>query len=486
VVAAGFYRFPTSSPAEAERCQAGYTTRSNISLIIMANQTVETTCCIVGGGPAGVMLGYLLARAGVEVTVLEKHKDFFRDFRGDTVHPSTLEVMYELGILDDFLKVPHQKLTSTGGVYGDYAFKAADFSSLPTRCKFVALMPQWDLLDFLSGKAKEFPSFHLRMENEAVNLIDEGGRIRGVVSKTPDGPVEIRADLVVGCDGRHSVTRQAAHFEVLEQGVPIDVLWFRISRSGNDAENLFGNINYGGALILIPRDDYFQSAMVIRKGSLEQFQSEGIEAFRQKVRRIAPFLGDRVEELRDWEQIKLLSVQINRLQEWHRPGLLCIGDAAHAMSPVGGVGINLAIQDAVATANLLADPLRERRVTEAMLARIQMRREFPTRVTQFLQVNAHKGLQYVFDHPGRVSAPWQLKAVVSIPGIQKVTARVIGVGILPEHVKGARKKTSCPVPMLKKIAIGAGLLAAGIVVGTRLVKASRKREFAWGTSRPGW
>jgi 2-polyprenyl-6-methoxyphenol hydroxylase-like FAD-dependent oxidoreductase len=432
------------------------------------------------------MLGYLLARAGVEVTVLEKHKDFFRDFRGDTVHPSTLEVMYELGILDDFLKVPHQKLTSTGGVCGDYAFKAADFTSLPTHCKFVALMPQWDLLDFLSGKAKEFPSFNLRMENEAVDLIDEGGRIRGVVSKTPDGEVEIRSDLVVGCDGRHSVTRQAARFEVLEQGVPIDVLWFRISRLGNDAENLFGNINFGSALILIPRDDYFQSAMVIRKGAFEQIQQDGIEAFRKNVRRIAPFLGERVDELRDWDQIKLLSVQINRLRQWHRPGLLCIGDAAHSMSPVGGVGINLAIQDAVATANLLTDPLRERRVSEAMLARIQMRREFPTRVTQFLQVNAHKALQNVFDHPGRVTAPWQLKAVLSIPGIQRVTARVIGVGVLPEHIKGAKTRKACAMPALKKIAIGAGLLAAGIVVGTRLVKARRKRDFAWGTSRPGW
>jgi len=452
----------------------------------MANKVIETTCCVVGGGPAGVMLGYLLARAGVEVTVLEKHKDFFRDFRGDTVHPSTLEVMYELGILNDFLKVPHQKLTSTGGVYGDYAFKAADFTSLPTHCKFVALMPQWDLLDFLSGKAKEFPGFHLGMENEAVDLINEGGRIRGVVSKTPDGAVEIRADLVVGCDGRHSVTRQAAHFEVLEQGVPIDVLWFRMSRSGNDAENLFGNINYGGALILIPRGDYFQGAMVIRKGSLENLQNEGIEAFRERVLQIAPFLGDRVGELREWDQIKLLSVQINRLREWHRPGLLCIGDAAHSMSPVGGVGINLAIQDAVATANLLAAPLRERRVGEAMLARIQMRREFPTRVTQFLQVNAHKALQNVFDHPGRITAPWQLKAVLSIPGIQKVTARVIGVGILPEHIKGAKTQKACAMPTLKKIAIGAGLLAAGIVVGTRLVKARRKRDFAWGTSRPGW
>jgi 2-polyprenyl-6-methoxyphenol hydroxylase-like FAD-dependent oxidoreductase len=452
----------------------------------MASETVQTTCCVVGGGPAGVMLGYLLARAGVEVTVLEKHQDFNRDFRGDTVHPSTLEVMYELGILQDFLKVPHQELTSTGGVFGDFTFRAADFSSLPTHCKFVALMPQWDLLDFLCGKAKQFPSFNLRLQNEAVDLIDEGGRIRGVVAKTPEGQAEIRADLVVGCDGRHSITRQAAHFEVLEQGVPIDVLWFRISRTGNDPENLFGNINYGSALILIPRGDYFQAAHVIRKGSFEQIQRGGIEAFRQEVRKIAPFLGNRVEELRDWDQIKLLSVQINRLRQWHRPGLLCIGDAAHAMSPVGGVGINLAIQDAVATANLLGDPLRQRRVNEALLARIQARREFPTRATQFLQVQAHKGLQTIFRNPGPAVAPWQLRAVVSIPGIQKLTARVIGVGILPEHIKGATKEKKCPVPMLKRIAIGAGLLAAGVVIGAKIIQGQRKRRYAWTAGRVGF
>src|SRR5271165_4971986 len=366
----------------------------------MPDQTLPTTCCIVGGGPAGVMLGYLLARAGVEVTVLEKHPDFNRDFRGDTVHPSTLEVMYELGLLQDFLKVPHQKLTSVGGMFGDFAFQAADLTRLPTHCKFVALMPQWDFLDFLSSQAKRFPSFHLRMQHDAVDLIHDGDRVSGVQAETPDGPVQVLADLVIGCDGRHSTTRKAAGLEVIERGVPIDVLWFRLSRHPNDPDQVLGNINYGRVLVLINRGDYFQAGMLIRKGSFEEIQDRGLDTFHQIIRQIAPYLGDRVDKLKDWEQVKLLSVQINRLRQWYRPGLLCIGDAAHAMSPAGGVGINLAIQDAVATANLLADALRARRVNTGLLAAVQQRREFPARLTQELQANAHKLFEKVFQNPG--------------------------------------------------------------------------------------
>jgi 2-polyprenyl-6-methoxyphenol hydroxylase-like FAD-dependent oxidoreductase len=403
----------------------------------MAKQTLETTCCIVGGGPAGIMLGYLLARKGVAVTVLEKHRDFFRDFRGDTVHPSTLELMYELGLLQDFLRLPHQELTGIGGVFGDFVFTAADFKHVPTHCKFVALMPQWDFLNFLSTHALKFSSFDLRMEHEAVGLVRDGDRIVGVEAQTPDGPAEIRADLVVGCDGRHSVIRKAAQLDLIEFGVPIDVLWFHLSRRGSDPEQLLGNFNYGRALVLINRETYFQAGLLIRKGSFEEMKAAGLEAFRQTLLQIAPYLGDRVEELKDWDQIKLLSVQLNRLRQWYRPGLLCIGDAAHAMSPAGGVGINLAIQDAVATANLLSDALRERSVTEYLLAQVQHRREFPTRVTQRIQATVHKMFDRLFRNPGPAKPPWQLKIAVRIPGVRRLLARAVGMGVRPEHIREA-------------------------------------------------
>lgn len=397
-------------------------------------ESCQTSCCIVGGGPAGVMTAYLLARSGVSVIILEKHKDFFRDFRGDTVHPSTLQLFHELGLLPQFLKIPHQELRFIALRFGDYLFKAADFSHLPTQCKFVALMPQWDLLNFLTEQGKQFPGFDLRMEYEATGLLYSNGRVTGVEAKSPAGNVQITSDLVIGCDGRHSIIRQAAHLEATELGVPVDVLWFRISRKSNDPEASLGNVNYGKALVLINRNEYFQAGLIIAKGSFDHLKQNGLSAFQQQIAQIAPWLGDRVAELDDWNQIKLLSIQINRIKRWHRPGLLCIGDAAHAMSPAGGVGINLAIQDAVATANLLADPLRKGRVSEELLSQVQKRREFPTRVTQQIQLVAHKRMISIFRDPGAAKPSWKLKLAANLPGLPRLLARVVGIGIRPEHV----------------------------------------------------
>ncbi len=406
----------------------------------MANQAVESSCCVVGGGPAGVMLGYLLARSGVQVTVLEQHNDFFRDFRGDTVHPSTLEVLHELGLLDDFLKIPHQQVTSVGGVLGDFPFQAADFSHVPAHCKFVAFMPQWDFLNFLSDQGKKLPTFDLRMQHKATDLIWEGDRVTGVVARGPgETPVEIHADLVIGSDGRHSIVRKAGQLELIDYGVPIDVLWFRITRKPGDPRQVLGNVNHGKALILIDRNDYFQAGLIIPKGTYEQVKQRGMDSFKAGILQVAPHLGDRVNELRDWEQISVLTVQINRLRRWYRAGLLCIGDAAHAMSPAGGVGINLAIQDAVAAANLLARPLQRRNVTEPDLAAVQARRELPTRITQAVQVQAHKGFAWVFRNPGPIKAPWLFKAAVHVPGIHRVLAYAIGIGVRPEHVQGVER-----------------------------------------------
>jgi 2-polyprenyl-6-methoxyphenol hydroxylase-like FAD-dependent oxidoreductase len=401
----------------------------------MADRTIQTTCCVAGGGPAGIMLGYLLAREGIAVTVLEKHGDFFRDFRGDTVHPSTLEVLRELGLLEEALRLPHQKVYSAGGVYGDFRFTGPDFRHVPAHSKFVALMPQWDFLNFLSEQAHRFPMFDLRMHHEAYDLLWERERVAGVLARMPDGAtVQIRAGLVVGCDGRHSSIRRAARLDLREYGVPIDVLWFRIGRAPGDPDQVLGTVNYGKALILINRNEYFQAGLIVRKGSFDEIRRRGIEAFRADVRQLAPYLEDRVEELRDWAQVQLLTVHVNRLRRWHCPGLLCIGDAAHAMSPAGGVGINLAVQDAVAAANFLTHSPRYRFGDEAVLEAIQRRREFPARATQAVQVWLHNVFARVFDQPGPLRAPWQLKAAVRIPGIHRALGYAVGMGVRPEHV----------------------------------------------------
>jgi 2-polyprenyl-6-methoxyphenol hydroxylase-like FAD-dependent oxidoreductase len=436
----------------------------------MASAIVETSCCIVGGGPAGMMLGYLLARRGVGVTVLEKHEDFFRDFRGDTVHPSTLEVLKELGLLEEFLKLPHQRIESLGIIIGDSKFEVADFRHVPTHCKFVALMPQWDFLNFLSGHAKKFPSFQLLMRHEAADLIRDGNRIAGVVARNDGRDVEVRADLVVGCDGRHSVVRRAAGLEVIEHGVPIDVLWFHISRRPDDPAQVLGNINYGKALILIDRSDYFQAGLIIPKGSYDSMRARSIDQFRADIRQIAPWLGERANELRDWQQIQILTVQINRLRRWHRPRLLCIGDAAHAMSPAGGVGINLAIQDAVAASNLLTRPLLERQLSEADLAAVEGRRAFPTRITQAIQLVAHRGIARVFENPGPIHAPWQMKAVQHIPGIHRALGYAVGVGVRPEHVRDDTRANPRRTSLAELVCAGIGLAAASALCGWAMWK----------------
>ncbi len=399
-------------------------------------ETLETTCCIVGGGPAGMVLGYLLARAGVDVVVLEKHGDFLRDFRGDTIHPSTLEVMHELGLLDEFLKRPHQEATSVSGVVGGVEVKVADFSHLPTRCKFIAFMPQWDFLDFLAEQANRYSTFRLRMRADVTDLLIENGNVGGAKATTSEGTLQVRARLTVGCDGRRSTVRQRAGFVVEDLGAPIDVLWMRVSRKPGDPDQPLGRFNRGKVFVLLFRGDYWQCGYVIPKGGIDELRQKGIEAFRDDIVEVAPFLRDRVNELKSWDDVKLLTVAVDRLKTWQRPGLLCIGDSAHAMSPIGGVGINLAIQDAVAAANLLASPLRERTPTLDELARVQKRREFPTKATQRLQVLIQdRVIGRVIGSQGELKLPWPLRLLRRFPILRRIPARLIGVGFRPEHVK---------------------------------------------------
>ena len=396
--------------------------------------SIKTTCCIAGGGPAGMMLGFLLARAGVSVVVLEKHADFLRDFRGDTVHPSTLEMMSELGLLNEFLKLPHSEVRQLSLQIGDDRVVIGHFEHLPVHCKFIALMPQWDFLNFIADHAKRYQTFDLRMQAEAIDLIEENGRVVGLHAKTPDGGIEIRADLIVGCDGRHSTIRAKAGLKSDDYGAPMDVMWFRLSRKPGDPDETFGHIEGGRMMVMLNRKDYWQCAYVIPKDSADEVKRAGLDKFRATVGEMSPFTRDRLEEIESWDTVKLLTVAVDRLRHWYRPGLLCIGDAAHAMSPIGGVGINLAVQDAVAAANILAEPLRRETVTIDTLKNVQQRREFPTRFTQRLQIVLQNNIIGPALRGERPRAPVFMK-VLQWPLLRRIPGRVLALGVRPEHIR---------------------------------------------------
>jgi len=402
----------------------------------VTSRSLTTQCCIVGGGPAGMMLGFLLARAGVGVVVLEKHADFLRDFRGDTVHPSTLDLIYELGLLDQFLRLPHRTVDRLSLQIGKRRIRLIDLTHLPTQCKYIALMPQWDFLNFLAEHGRRYRQFDLHMRAEATDLIEEGGRIVGVRADTPDGELTIHADLVVGCDGRHSIVRNKAGLHTDDYGAPMDVLWFRITRRDTDGADVFGHIEAGALLVMLDRGDYWQCAYVIPKGGIDRVTANGIEAFRNRVVALSPFLADRIGELRSFDDVKLLSVIVNRLRQWWRPGLICIGDAAHAMSPIGGVGINIAVQDAVAAANCLAAPLKSGTVMSGHLQAVQARRDFPARMTQKIQL----AMQNRIIGPALQSTrdprtPLLFKLFDALPILRRIPARLLALGIQPEHVQ---------------------------------------------------
>jgi len=399
---------------------------------------LETTCCIAGGGPAGMMLGVLLARAGVETIVLEKHGDFLRDFRGDTIHPSTLELMHELGVLDEFLALPHHRAEYLQAQFGTRTLRIADFTHLPTRCGFIAFMPQWDFLDFLARQGNRYNAFTLRMQSEVIGLVEEDGRVCGVLAQSSDGELKIRAKLVIGADGRNSCVRTQSKLVVEKLGAPMDVLWFRLSKQGGDPENPTGHFAAGRILIMINRREHWQLGYVIPKGTLDELRANGLDAFRASIAELAIFAANRVHEISSWDDLKLLTVTVDRLHQWHRPGLLCIGDAAHAMSPIGGVGINLAIQDAVACANRLVTPLNEGRLTDEDLAAVQERRVWPTRITQRLQMAVqNRVIKRVLVGSETLAPPLPLRIISRVPLLQRIPARVIGVGLRPEHIETA-------------------------------------------------
>ena len=402
----------------------------------------QTTCCVIGCGPAGAMLGLMLAQEDVDVLVLEKHADFLRDFRGDTLHPSTMEIMEELDLADGLLELEHTKAPKIEARLPAGTVTVADLGHLKTRYPYITFMPQWDFLDYVTGEAKRHPNFRLEMEAEAKDLILEDGIVRGVRYETPEGPREARALLTVAADGRSSPFREQAGLKMVSTSPPIDVLWFRLSRRDGDPEDTFGYAGGGRFMAVINRGEYWQIAYIIRKGEYESVREAGLEAFRRSVGETIPEFASRTGELQDWEAVKLLSVQADRLRRWHGPGLLCIGDAAHAMSPVGGVGINLAIADAVATANALAGPLGEGRVRSRDLMAVQLRRELPTRTIQaFQSVAQRRVISSSLGPGGAPSLPAPARALLSLRPVRDLPARFIAFGIWPEHVKHREPST---------------------------------------------
>ena len=416
----------------------------NNSALDSPSSSLKVQSCIVGGGPAGMMLGYLLARAGIKTVVLEKHADFFRDFRGDTVHPSTLKVMQELGLLEDFLKVPHDEVSKLNALFGNTSIRLADLSRLDTVCPFIAFMPQWDFLNFLDEKGKRFPHLSVQKNTEAVELLQDGERIVGVSAKTQSGLMNITADLTVACDGRHSVMREQAGMNVEDIGAPMDVLWFKVGKIQNSNESVFARVQTGQMMVMLDRTTYWQCAYVIAKDGYEAVKAKGLDEFRNNIVKLAPITRDHIGDVKSWDDVKLLSVKIDRLTRWARQGFLCIGDAAHAMSPVGGVGVNLAVQDAVATANLLFDKFGQSGPSLADLDRIEARRLFPVKATQAIQVFVQNKLINRAISDRQFAPPLAVRIVGMFPFLQGLTARTIGLGVRPEHVQSAEAKPDMP------------------------------------------
>tara|TARA_R110000868_G_scaffold124779_2_gene329633 strand:+ start:4139 stop:5350 length:1212 start_codon:yes stop_codon:yes gene_type:complete len=401
----------------------------------MKDKILKTSCCIVGGGPAGLICGYLLALKGVDVIVLEKHNDFLRDFRGDTIHPSTLQLLRELGLLENFLKLPHDKIKQFVLEIGGKNNIIADFSKLKTACPYVALMPQWDFLNFISNNAQKLLKFNLLMNTEAVDLLYKDNHVSGVLAYSDEKYIKIFASLVIGADGRDSIVRKKSNLELIKLGAPMDVLWMRVSRLSTDPDQIMGKVHSGKMLVMINRGKYWQCAYIISKGSFEKIKKQGLDKFLDNLLEVAPFLKERIHELSCWSDIKILSVSVDRLKLWYKNNLLCIGDSAHAMSPIGGVGVNLAIQDAVATANILGDALTKNKDINFLLKKVQKRRSFPTKVTQKIQVIIQNKLINKALHSSKtLSLPWFMRFVLRWQFTRKLIAKKIGLGFRVEHI----------------------------------------------------